>query len=254
MPTKNKLQVVYKNTDDLIPYARNAKIHDEANVNVIAGSIKAFGFNAPVLIDSENGIIAGHGRVLAAQKLGIKQVPCIELDGMTDAEKRAYILADNKIAEKSAWDNEMLGAEIEDLKDLGVDLTVSGFELKELDNIFDDEEKKKYTEKTEAPQYVPTGANVSLNDCFSTSKTDELLKEIEKSGLQEDEKKFLRYAAYRHLVFNYKNIAELYAKSGKEMQGLMEKSALVIIDFNDAIKDGFVKLSKKIKEICDDHE
>lgn len=132
MPTKNKLQVVYKNTDDLIPYARNAKIHDETNVNVIAGSIKAFGFNAPVLIDSENGIIAGHGRVLAARKLGIKQVPCIELDGMTDAEKRAYILADNKIAEKSAWDNEMLGAEIEDLKDLGVDLTVSGFELKEL--------------------------------------------------------------------------------------------------------------------------
>lgn len=82
MPTTNKLQVVYKDTDELIPYARNPKKHSAENISQIAGSIKSFGFNAPVLIDSANGIIAGHGRVLAAKKLGIKQVPCVELDGM----------------------------------------------------------------------------------------------------------------------------------------------------------------------------
>ena len=89
MPTKNKLQIVYKNVDDLIPYARNAKIHDENNINLIAGSIKSFGFNNPILLDGENGIIAGHGRVLASKKLGIKQIPTIELQGLSDAEKRA---------------------------------------------------------------------------------------------------------------------------------------------------------------------
>ena len=89
MPTTNKLQVVYKDIDELIPYARNPKKHSAENISQIAGSIKSFGFNAPVLIDSTNGIIAGHGRVLAAKKLGIKQVPCVELDGMTEPEKSA---------------------------------------------------------------------------------------------------------------------------------------------------------------------
>lgn len=135
MPTKNKLQIVYKNVDDLIPYARNAKIHDENNINLIAGSIKSFGFNNPVLLDGENGIIAGHGRVLASKKLGIKQIPTIELQGLSDAEKRAYIIADNRLTEKSEWDKDMLGLELADLKALNIDLDSIGFnesEVKEL--------------------------------------------------------------------------------------------------------------------------
>lgn len=135
MPTNNKLEVVYKNIDDLIPYARNSKIHDEANVNLIAGSIKSFGFNNPVLLDGENGIIAGHGRVLAAKKLGYKEVPCIELNGMTEAEKRAYIIADNKLTEKSKWDKETLGLELSDLNELGVNLESIGFDNSEIDNL-----------------------------------------------------------------------------------------------------------------------
>lgn len=135
MPTKNKLQIVYKNVDDLIPYARNAKIHDENNINLIAGSIKSFGFNNPVLLDGENGIIAGHGRVLASKKLGIKQIPTIELQGLSDAEKRAYIIADNRLTEKSEWDKDMLGLELADLKALNIDLDSIGFNESEVNEL-----------------------------------------------------------------------------------------------------------------------
>ena len=140
MPTKNKLQIVYKNVDDLIPYARNAKIHDENNVNLIAGSIKSFGFNNPVLLDGENGIIAGHGRVLASKKLGIKQIPTIELQGLSDAEKRAYIIADNRLTEKSEWDKEILSLELQDLNELGINLNTIGFSDEDLVGMIQEEQ------------------------------------------------------------------------------------------------------------------
>jgi ParB-like chromosome segregation protein Spo0J len=103
-------------TDKLIPYARNAKRHDAAQVSKLAGSIREFGFNNPVLIDKDNGIVAGHGRVMAAQKLELKTVPCIRLGHLTDTQRRAYILADNRLAEiGGGWDEEMLRNEINDL-------------------------------------------------------------------------------------------------------------------------------------------
>ncbi len=98
--------------DALIPYARNARTHSEAQVALIAGSIREFGFNNPVLVDGENGIIAGHGRVLAARKLGLATVPVIELAHLTEAQKRAYILADNRLAEQAGWDRELLALEL----------------------------------------------------------------------------------------------------------------------------------------------
>ena len=158
MPTKNKLQIVYKNVDDLIPYARNAKIHDENNINLIAGSIKSFGFNNPVLLDGENGIIAGHGRVLASKKLGIKQIPTIELQGLSDAEKRAYIIADNRLTEKSEWDKELLSLELQDLNELGVDLNTIGFSDEDLDSIIQEETPEvvedEFSEQIETPKSV----------------------------------------------------------------------------------------------------
>jgi DNA modification methylase len=152
MPTTNKLTVVYKDTKDLIPYARNAKIHDDANVNLIAGSIKEFGFNNPVLLDGENGIIAGHGRVLAAQKLGLKQVPTIELQGLTDTEKRAYILADNRLTEKSAWDKEILGLELQDLSELGIDLNTIGFDDADVAKLIPETEIQEDDFEAEPPE------------------------------------------------------------------------------------------------------
>lgn len=158
MPTKNKLQIVYKNVDDLIPYARNAKIHDENNINLIAGSIKSFGFNNPILLDGENGIIAGHGRVLASKKLGIKQIPTIELQGLSDAEKRAYIIADNRLTEKSEWDKEILSLELQDLNELGIDLNIIGFNDEDLNNIIQEETPEvvedEFSEQIETPKSV----------------------------------------------------------------------------------------------------
>lgn len=118
---------------DLVPYARNARTHSEVQVAAIAGSIREFGFNNPVLVDSDGGIIAGHGRVLAAQKLGLDTVPTIELAHLSDAQKRAYILADNRLAEQAGWDWELLSLELADLGELGVDLAGIGFEGAELD-------------------------------------------------------------------------------------------------------------------------
>ena len=128
-----KLAIKYKPIGDLIPYARNSRTHSEAQVAQIAASIKEFGWTNPVLLDGENGIIAGHGRVMAAQKLGEKQVPTIELSHLDEHQKRAYIIADNKLALNAGWDDEILALEIDDLKDAGFDLELLGFTNAELD-------------------------------------------------------------------------------------------------------------------------
>ncbi len=119
-------------TSDLIPYARNARTHSDAQVAQIAGSIQEFGFCNPVLIDKANGIIAGHGRVRAADLLKLQTVPCIRLDHLTDAQKRAYILADNRIALSSGWDEAMLANELQDLHADEIDLGLTGFDADEL--------------------------------------------------------------------------------------------------------------------------
>ena len=119
-------------TATLIPYARNARTHSEAQVAQIAGSIQEFGFNNPVLIDAENGIIAGHGRVMAANLLKLERVPCIRLAHLSDAQKRAFILADNRIALNSGWDTEMLANELSDLHADEIDLGLMGFDADEL--------------------------------------------------------------------------------------------------------------------------
>ena len=110
MLTRSPLPIDYRPIASLIPYARNARTHSEAQVALIAGSIREFGFTNPVLVDGENGIIAGHGRVLAARKLGLASVPVIELGHLSEAQKRAYILADNRLAEQAGWDQRAAGA------------------------------------------------------------------------------------------------------------------------------------------------
>jgi len=114
--------------EKLIPYARNSRTHSDQQVAQVAASIREFGFTNPVLIDSEDGIIAGHGRVMAARKLGLTEVPCIRLGHLTETQKRAYIIADNKLALNSGWDEEMLGLELADLREADFDLDVLGFD------------------------------------------------------------------------------------------------------------------------------
>lgn len=118
---------------DLIPYARNSRTHTDDQVTKIASSIKEFGFLSPVIVDGENGIIAGHCRVLAAQKLGMDEVPTIEASHLSDAQRRAYIIADNRLALDAGWDDEMLRIEFAELADLDFDLELTGFTLDEID-------------------------------------------------------------------------------------------------------------------------
>ena len=142
-------------TESLVPYARNARTHSEAQVAAIAGSIREFGFNNPVLVDGGNGIIAGHGRVLAAQVLGMAQVPVIELTHLTEAQKRAYILADNRLAEQAGWDRDLLSLELADLDALGIDLGELGFDGAELDALLDHGSADPREEETPEPPADP---------------------------------------------------------------------------------------------------
>lgn len=141
----DKMKIEYKKTLDLIPYARNSRTHSEVQVNQIASSIKEFGFRVPVLVDKDNSIIAGHGRVMAAVKLGMEEVPTVDGGDMTDIQKRMYVIADNKIALNAGWDDELLMLEIEDLQIEGIDIDLLGFdpsEIKKSDvdySILDDE-------------------------------------------------------------------------------------------------------------------
>jgi ParB family chromosome partitioning protein len=120
-------------TADLIPYARNSRTHSDAQVAKIASSIREFGFLNPIITDGQNGIVAGHGRVLAAQKLGLKELPCVEASHLTEAQKRAYVIADNRMALDAGWDAEMLKVELGELQGLNFDLALTGFDPKELD-------------------------------------------------------------------------------------------------------------------------
>jgi len=122
----------------LIPYTSNSRTHSDDQIAQIAASIKEFGFTNPILTDGLDGIVAGHGRLLAARKLGMKTVPCIELSHLTDNQRKAYIIADNKLALNADWDMEMLSLEMGDLQDEGFDLSLIGFSEDELANIFVD--------------------------------------------------------------------------------------------------------------------
>jgi len=133
--TRTVQQVEQIPVSDLIPYARNARTHSQQQVAQIAGSIQEFGFNNPVLVDAHNSIIAGHGRVMAAGRLKLETVPCIRLTHLSDAQRRAYILADNRIALNSGWDTEMLANELSDLHADDLDLGLLGFDPEELEKL-----------------------------------------------------------------------------------------------------------------------
>jgi len=130
-----QLKIIYKPLADLVPYASNSRTHTEYQVNQIANSMQEWGWTNPVLIDEHDGIIAGHGRIMAAAKLKIDQVPCIVMAGLTDAQRKAYVLADNKIALNAGWDFEMLAVELDLINDMGFDMTLLGFDKAELNDL-----------------------------------------------------------------------------------------------------------------------
>ena len=163
--TSSDAKIEYIPVSQLIPFARNSRTHDEAQVAQIAGSIREFGFTNPVLIDSKNGIIAGHGRVLAARKLDLEKVPCIRLEHLSDAQKRAYIIADNKLALNAGWDNNLLSLEFKDLKDLDFDLSLTGFLPDEINALLAPEQVEGLTDEDAVPD-VPIDPVTKLGDVW----------------------------------------------------------------------------------------
>lgn len=138
--------------EKMIPYARNSRTHSEEQVAQIAGSIREFGFTNPVLIDSEGTIVAGHGRVMAARKLGLDSVPCLRLGHLTPTQIRAYVIADNKLALNAGWDEQLLKTEIESLKGEGFDIDLIGFSEEELDGLLKIETVEGNTDPDEVPE------------------------------------------------------------------------------------------------------
>ena len=249
------MEIVYKKINELKPYENNSRTHDESQIKQICESIKEYGWTNPVLIDEKGMIIAGHGRVEAGKKLDIKEVPCIVLSGLTEAQKKAYVIADNKMALNAGWNEELLKTELENLKELDFNLELTGFSKKELDKLFDEiNESNPYTAKTEIPQYEIKGEMPEIYELIEEEKVNQLIEDIRKSNVGEKEKEFLIKSAYRHYGFNYSKIAEYYCHQNKEMQELMEKSALVIIDINNAIAEGYAELKEEMEEMIEDEE
>lgn len=254
---KNKIEMV--EIGKIIPYINNPVIHSEEQVKKIASSIKEFGFINPIILDKDNVIIAGHGRLEAAKLLKLDKVPCLRAEHLTPAQVKAYRIADNRLQEMSEWDTELLKVELEELEEAGVEKEILGFEDDdELIVGFENETEEEkletvYSRKIEAPIYKPsTDKKISASELVDEKKTNKLIKEIESKKIPEDIKRFLKLSAYRHLEFDYSKIADFYAQADKEVQELMEKSALVIIDFDKAIEYGFVKMTKKVLELMEE--
>ncbi|EGC81794.1 site-specific DNA-methyltransferase [Anaerococcus prevotii] len=156
------LQYELKNVDELIPYINNARTHTDEQINKVAASIKEFGFLNPILISDDNVITAGHCRLLAAKKLGLKKVPCILENYLTEAKRKAYVLADNKLSLDAGWDEELLRVEIESLEDYGFNVELTGFSPDELSSLFDlgveaEEDDFDVEEELKKPTFSKTG-------------------------------------------------------------------------------------------------
>ena len=155
--------------DKLIPYARNARTHSDEQVAQIAASIREFGFNNPVLIADDNSIIAGHGRVMAARKLNLSEVPCIRLSHLSETQRKAYILADNKLALNAGWENSLLSVELEELVNSGFDISLTGFTQEEMDALKPIEVTEGLTDEDETPE-VPDEPVTRLGDVWLLGK------------------------------------------------------------------------------------
>lgn len=238
---------------------RNYRRHGDKNKAMIRRSLEECGAGRSILIDNENTAVAGNGVLEQAEKLGIP-IRVIESDGSEliavkrtdlspdDPKRKELALADNATTDASEWDFDAMtddGWNPEALSDWGVEYPEDSDEWGDVDEEAE-REQNKYSNKIDGLIYEPNGNKPEIEQLFNSEKYQSLVDEIELSPLNEREKNFLKLAATRHIVFDYRKIADFYANSTKQVQYLMEKSALVIIDFNAAIENGFVSLAKEI--------
>lgn len=250
------MEIINVRIKDLKCYKKNAKLHTDEQINHIANSIKSFGMNDPIAIaTNKNIIVTGHGRYLACKQLGMEEAPCIRLEHLTENERKAYMLVHNQTTLETGFNIELLEQELADLVEF--DLIDFGFDVDIDDETFTTQEKEKksiYTDKIKIPLYEITKEKPELYNLYKNEKSQELIQKIQNSKVTQEEKEFLYEASKRHIVFDYGKIAEYYSHSDKEMQQLMEDSALVIIDYNKALENGFVKLDKTMDVLCDANE
>ena len=171
------MQVEQLKVGDLIPYVNNSRTHSDEQVMQVASSIKEFGFTNPILIDDDGGIIAGHGRLMAAKKLGLDEVPCIRLGHLSEAQRKAYVIADNKLALNSGWDNDLLKIELMQLDSIDFDLNLTGFDLSELANIFD-----PVTEEIELKEQTYSETFNIIIECDDEQNQESIYNELQEKG------------------------------------------------------------------------
>lgn len=233
---------------------QNARKHSTRNLDAIKASLEKFGQRKPIVV--HNGVvIAGNGTLEAAKLLGWTEISVSVCPDDWDADTaKAYALADNRSAELAEWDENTLVSQLLDLDENGWDIGSLGFtaedmaEMKKTDQIFGDDENA-YTKVVNIPQYEIVGEKPELSELADTTKMEELTQEIIKADIPEDVKLFLIRAANRHIVFNYRKVAEYYPHAPAEIQSLMERSALVIIDINDAIHYGYVDFMDELNTL-----
>lgn len=254
------MQLIKINIDDLKRADYNPRKQltpEDKEYQKIKNSIQEFGYVEPIIINKDKTIIGGHQRLSVLKDLGYNEVDCIVVD-VDKTKEKALNIALNKIT--GEWDLNKLGDLLLELDSENYDLELTGFDSYEIENILapvetdEEDEENPYTTKINIPQYEIKGEEPEISELYDYDKTKELLNEIENANITEEQKEFLRKSATRHIAFNYSKIAEYYAHQDKEMQELMEKSALVIIDFDDAIKNGYAQLKKDIDDMANDEE
>ena len=234
-------------TDELIPYANNAKIHTDEQIDQIAASIEGFGFNDPVAVrDGPEGteIVEGHGRVKAARKLGLGALPIIRLDHLTDGQRRAYTHVHNQLTMNTGWDFDKLETDLEgldfDFGDFGFDPPASPSEA-----------DSPYSAAVKGLMYEPSDDTPSIGELIDDSERLGLASEVEAAdGIAEGERAFLLAACGRFTRFDYERIADYYAGAGAECRGLMRRLKLVIVD-DGSIEDAAEAFLDETKGVWD---
>ncbi len=235
---------------ELRPNPDNPRVIKDEKFKKLVKSIKGFPKMLelrPVVVDEDMIILGGNMRYRACIEAGLKEVWVEVAEGLTEEQKKEFIIKDN--ASFGEWEWDMLGNEwnTKELDDWGIDVWQNVDDVNDLSD-------EKYTKSITIPTYETKNEKPEVEDLIDTRKADELIEKIKEADLSQDELMFLSHAALRHTVFDYSKIADFYTHSSKEVQELMEQSALVIIDFDKAIENGFVTLTDYLMEIQKDDE
>jgi hypothetical protein len=246
-------------TEALIPNPRNPNKHPKKQVELLAKIIKAQGWRNPIVVSNRSGfIVKGHARLEAAKLLGCVECPVDFQDYATEADEWADMIADNRLAELAEPDLPMLKDILQEL-DTGVfDMDLTGFDTESIESLMtqlhEPEEDNPYISKIISPIYQPKGEKPPISTLYDEKKTQQLISEIDNAHIPEEIAVFLRIAAQRHTVFNFRQIAEYYCHADAKTQELIEKSGLIIIDFKKAIEYGFVHLVESLQQLVEQEE